>query len=201
MKKVTLLLFFFHLTNANTPQTNAMEIDPTKIHEYVKNEDEKKVSLFLYKGGSSNSRDKEGYPLLYWAIQRDNIPIAKLLLKYGANVNARVNVTSSWVAVLGNDLREESTIITCSLLFALPSFKSLKMADLLLKSRANVNAVCRTGNTNLHNAVFTGEISMIELLLKYNADVNARNGYGLFMLLFNSNMKKSSDSLFKRGLM
>lgn len=146
-----------------------------EIHEYVKQEDLRKVDVFLKEGGNPNLPDEKGYPPLYWAIQKNNIPIARSLIQYKANVNARVN-TVIRVAFPGSDHKPGKYTTTCSLLFTIPSLEVLDMMELLLKNKANANARCDNNNTLLHEAAIMRELPVIKLLLKYKANIDIPGG-------------------------
>ena len=149
-------------------------VEAAEIHQYIKQQDTNKVSSFLSKSGNPNLPDKQGYPPLYFAIKSNNIPIAELLIKHGANVNAQV-ITTSYTYIIGSNKKEEFKK-KCSIIFALPSLDALKMAELLLKNGANANARCIDDETILHQATFSGHMPMIKLLVKYKADINLRGG-------------------------
>lgn len=52
------------------------------------------------------------------------------------------------------------------------------MAELLLASKANVNAKGNDGETPLYLAAFNGRKDVVELLLANKADVNTKNNKG-----------------------
>lgn len=165
-----LILFFPVVSNAG------------EIHEHVKQRDLKKVTSYLEQGGNPNALDNNGYPPLYWAITNNSTDIARLLIKYQADVNMRVKHTVLTKVISGDDRRPERHTGTCVLLFAIPSLSSeaLQMVELLLNAGAHVNAQCHNNNTLLHEAAFFKYLDLIKLLLKpqYKAHVSPGNWNG-----------------------
>ncbi|MDR1139471.1 MAG: ankyrin repeat domain-containing protein [Rickettsiales bacterium] len=96
---------------------------------------------------------------LYVAIWKGNAEVAKLLVKYGANVNDNYerNLTPLHIAI---------------------GHKQLEIAKLLIENEANVNA--KTNNhgkddlTPMHLAVFADTPEFIELLANHDAIINER---------------------------
>jgi ankyrin repeat protein len=101
-----------------------------------------------------------GFTLLhdaaYWG-QRD---VAEVLLKYGADVNAR---TKDGVTPLINAVSPKG---------------STELAILLVKNGADLHATANNGATALHNAATYGDSDLAIFLLESGADVNARANNG-----------------------
>ncbi len=78
-------------------------------------------------------------------------------------------------------------LLTCALLMSVPAYattdelingvknKNLPAVEALLNKGENVNGANAQGNTALHYAVATNNADMVKLLLKHNADMNAKN--------------------------
>lgn len=78
-------------------------------------------------------------------------------------------------------------LLTCALLISVPAYattdelingvknKNLPAVEALLNKGENVNGANAQGNTALHYAVATNNADMVKLLLKHNADMNAKN--------------------------
>ena len=80
--------------------------------------------------------------------------LARTLIHYNANINARVK-------------RGVTTLI-----FAAANCNN-EMVRILLRHGANVNGADNVGRTPLHAAAFEGHLSTVRLLLERGADINA----------------------------
>ena len=81
-------------------------------------------------------------------------------------------------------------LLTCALLISVPAYatadelingvknKNLPAVEALLNKGENVNGANAQGNTALHYAVAPNKADMVKLLLKHNADMNAKNNKG-----------------------
>jgi RNA polymerase sigma factor (sigma-70 family) len=104
-----------------------------------------------------------GHTALHEAAAHGCTSIARLLLAYGASVDAR--------------RRDGATPLHEAVL----SHHS-EMVEMLLKHNANVNATCYAQMTPLHHAAMKGYCDCAELLLSYGAAVNARARSGRTLL-------------------
>ncbi|KAL2833741.1 ankyrin repeat-containing domain protein [Aspergillus cavernicola] len=91
------------------------------------------------------------------------LPVLRLLLQHGANINA-----------LGS---QAYTLLTevCSL-------KDLEMAQWLIAHGAIVNPTSKRMEPPLKSAAYTGSDDIVELLIKHGADVNVKNKRGISAL-------------------
>ncbi len=123
-------------------------------------------------------------PLCYLVLESNNIDIAKLLIKAGANIEAkgfRHFSTPLHVAVANNKLKLAELFINKGAnvnardsnkntpVMSAVSSQYLKMAELLLKNKANVNVSCYR-KMPLNIAVQNENLNMVKLLLDYGAD-------------------------------
>jgi uncharacterized protein len=97
---------------------------------------------------------RDGMTALLWAVQADDLAMAKALLKAKANPDLpnRYGITPLWMAALN---------------------RSPEMVKLLLKSGANARATLPNGETALMIAGRAGDPVTIRLLLEAGADANA----------------------------
>ncbi len=100
-----------------------------------------------------------GYTALHEAAMNNHTALVRLLLDYGANINAR---TSSGMTPLHG-----AVLYHCR-----------EAAELLLAQGANANARLTNGLTPLHLASIRGYLDIVELLLMYGACVDARSQHG-----------------------
>lgn len=104
----------------------------------------------------AHATNRNSVALVEIAAANDDVPVLKLLLDAGARaefVNARDGRTPLHTAALRN---------------------STNAAELLIGRGAAVAAVDQQGFTALHLAASQGSAKMVALLLKHNADINAR---------------------------
>jgi ankyrin repeat protein len=94
---------------------------------------------------------------LHLAVKNSNYDICKLLLEFGADVNA----CDQW----GNR----------PLHIATQWLGRASICKLLLDYGAFINAQNNSDNTSLHYASYKGFDDLVELLLNYNAKINIRN--------------------------
>jgi ankyrin repeat protein len=121
----------------------------------VKDGLQQEVKAILRKHASVNAADVNGATALAWAVMRDNVPVAALLLKAGADPNiADVSAITPLRIAIDN--------------------RSLPMTKLLLENGANPNQVGPRGETPLMTAVHFGSPEIVRLLLEHKANPNAR---------------------------
>jgi ankyrin repeat protein len=104
---------------------------------------------------SVNAADSDGTRALHWAIRADEVQIASLLLKAGADPNAetRLGVTPLYIAAQNG---------------------SAEIIKSLLAAGANANKVDRaTGESILMTAIRSGSTASVQALLSSGADANA----------------------------
>jgi hypothetical protein len=102
------------------------------------------------------------FPLLA-ALGEEHIEIARLLIQYGAKVDARDSTTGETILLkaLSRSRRNLVNIVT-----------------FLLQYGADVNARDDTLTTPLHLAEYGGEFKVAEILVKHGADVNSQDNDG-----------------------
>jgi RNA polymerase sigma factor (sigma-70 family) len=97
-----------------------------------------------------------GYTALHEAAANGDLPLTRLLLDFGASLNAR---TSSGVTPLHLAVQ----------------FRSHAVITHLLQCGANVNMALSNGQTPLHWAAMRGDSESVNILLAYAANVNAHS--------------------------
>jgi hypothetical protein len=139
------------------------------------------VNLFLQAGFSANACDGAGVPLLCLAARAGDKDLVKILLKAGADVNAR------------SADRGGSALIDCTL------GKYRDIAELLLKAGADVNAKSKDGQSALIISVGMGDEKFVEMFLKAGAKADEPDALGAsarkYAALFN---KPKILELFKK---
>ena len=122
--------------------------------EAVKNGDTASVRALLDKGSDVNAPEVDGTTVLHWAVSRDNVDVADLLIRAGANVRAtnRYGVAPFSLACLNG---------------------SVAMVAKLLQAGADPKSTQPGGETALMTAARTGNADVVQQLLARGADVNA----------------------------
>ncbi|XP_068595462.1 ankyrin repeat domain-containing protein 27 [Brachionichthys hirsutus] len=136
-----------------------------------------------------NSCNVDGFMPLHVAALHGHCALAALLIRHGANVNARTNqrATPLHLASQNSHVQVVSILLECnaklnkkdhygnSALIQACLCGDLETASILLQSNALVNVANHQGNTALHEAVRGGHHSLVELLLRGGASVGLRN--------------------------
>jgi serine/threonine-protein phosphatase 6 regulatory ankyrin repeat subunit B len=115
--------------------------------------------LLAYKADPNVGRPQNQWTPLQEAAERGSKDIAEVLLKAGADVNAKSK--NGWTPLLIAVSREQREV-----------------AELLLANHADPNAKSDIGQTPLHIAVNSGQRELAELLLANKADPNERDKSG-----------------------
>ncbi|XP_046849432.1 serine/threonine-protein phosphatase 6 regulatory ankyrin repeat subunit B-like [Xenia sp. Carnegie-2017] len=119
------------------------------------------VETLLNKGAQVDCKTKDLYTALHIAVQHRKPKVVQTLLGYGANVHLK-----------GGMLEETPLHIAAH-------YKDgTEVAEMLLKSGANVDVPQENGETSLHIATRNNNISMIELLLSEGANAARKSQKG-----------------------
>ena len=145
----------------------------------------KSIEKILEFGVNLNKvKDTIGQSALRIAIERNNLPIVKLLLEYGADPNhidklwsspIHYTVDSEIIKELlkyGAEVDSEDSSGMTPLMRALAGEK-FEIAKIFLDHGANINHCDNDGLTALHEASNTGQLETIEFLLKHGANIDA----------------------------
>ena len=126
--------------------------------EAVKDGDTAAVRALLDTGGDANAAEVDGTTVLHWAVHRDLVDAADLLLRAGANVRAtnRYGVAPLSLACLNG---------------------SEAMVARLLQAGADPGTAQPGGETALMTAARTGSAAVVRQLLAHGADVNATEAW------------------------
>ncbi len=127
----------------------------TKLIDAVKKADVQSVNALLKQRVNVNAQAPDGTTALHWAVDHDDLTIAKLLIAAGANVKTT------------NDYGIAPLTLACI-------NGSSAMVDALLKAGANPNTVFSEGETALMTASRTGNVEVVKLLLNAGANPDAR---------------------------
>ena len=142
-----------------------------------------------YKILLDNKQNLHGRTHLHQAIERGHEQVARVLLGYGANVNAKdsKDATPLHCTTFSEDLTLAELCIDYSAeldakdqkgnttLQAVISTGNIGMAICLVTRGADVNTMDKDANTPLHMAAYKGDVEMALLLLDHQADPNAQD--------------------------
>jgi ankyrin repeat protein len=149
-----------------TPIIFASTVD-SRLSTAAMEGDRAAVQTLLKQDVDVNAAQGDGSTALHWAADREDLEMAQMLVKAGANTNAKTR--------LGD--------ITPLLMAAKTG--NAAIVDLLLKSGANAKAVSTTGTTPLMLAASSGKTDAVKILLNSGVDVNAKDIYqGQTALMF-----------------
>jgi uncharacterized protein len=125
------------------------------VVEAVKDGKVETVRALLAKRVDPNAAEADGTTALHWAAHHDNLAVADLLLKAGANARAanRYGATPLWLACVNG---------------------SAPMVERLLSAGADANTTMPEGDTALMTAARTGNVAAVRALLTRGAHVNAQ---------------------------
>ena len=122
--------------------------------------DREAVRAALARKADVNAAQVDGTTALHWAVERDDVELAELLLTAGARVSART--------------RERVMPLQLAAING-----SVGMLGRLIRSGADPNApLTPAGDTALMLAARTGKTDAVRLLLEARADVNAKESWG-----------------------
>jgi len=126
-----------------------------RLVDAVKNRDRTAVRSLMEQHVSVNAAQPDGTTALAWAVNRDDLETADLLIRAGAKVNA------------ANDYGVTPLSLACT-------NRSAAIIERLLKAGADPNAALWTGETPVMVCAHTGNVETVKLLLSHGADPNAK---------------------------
>ena len=132
----------------------------TEVAEAAMRGDREAVRAALARKADVNGAQIDGSTALHWAVERDDIELAEMLIRAGAKVGVatREGVTPLQLAAVNG---------------------SGPMIDRLLKAGADPNAgLTAAGDTALMMAARTGKVDAIRVLVEAGADLNAKETWG-----------------------
>ena len=125
-----------------------------RLIDAVKRADETAVRALLAERVDPDAPQADGSTPLHWAVHRDDVEIATLLIEAGAS------------AAAANRYGVRPLSLACT-------NGNPAMVELLLDAGADPNAALAEGETALMTAARTGEVEVVDLLLAHGAAVNA----------------------------
>jgi ankyrin repeat protein len=152
----------------------------TALYQAVFGDDVNAVGLLLKCGADANRGNEHGHTPLHAATEsesEDAIKLVRLLISYGANVNAKIKsdiVPDGWIDISEGRTPLHNAAMVSSINEDLEIVSNKAVVELLLAHGANVNAQDAFGSTALSDALFSQSLDVIELLIKHGADFNIK---------------------------
>lgn len=128
------------------------------LMQAVKSGDAPTVARLLRHRADATAASPDGTTALEWAVHRNDLAIAKLLIQAGA----KADVTNSYGA---SPLSEAAANGNAAII------------SVLLQAGANPNAASAEGEPVLLSAARAGNADAVEVLLQHGANVNAKDGW------------------------
>ena len=168
--------------------------DRTALMYAVEGRYQQIIALLLANGADINAQDKYGSTPLMWAIERGYTDIVNFLIQRGANLNLKdkshdqtalmLAVRKGYIDIVNIFLNDGADVNTKTdegdtLLRMAISNEHPETALLLIQNGADVNFIEKASYiTPLWLAAGRGQTQVVELLLKYGADLNAKDKCG-----------------------
>ncbi len=143
-------------------------LTPLTACNYFDNLEAFKLLIDIKEGIDANILDPNGYSPLMYIAKKNNVELAKLLMKKGIKIDL---LSSS----------EETALILAI------KYTSFEMIELLIKEGANVNYTNKMDATPLMLAVYKRDVNTVKLLLENGANVNASDRGANFLPSSDSN--------------
>ena len=186
--------------SGNTPLINA-----------INNENNELTEKLVKAGVDVNIKDEKGISPLYYSILKDNKKLFDLLIEKGADFNEADKYGGSLLFIIPNqneyyfkkliqlsaNINKEDKNGTTLLLNAITAQSSVEFIQVLLDNNADPNTLDQNGGTPLFYALYQGNYKLIDLLIKYGADVNFK--FDIFDETLLIYFIKNIDDIIKRG--
>lgn len=119
-----------------------------------------------------NDKNQDDFTVLHLAVKSNAINIVKLLLEFGANINAKDSL-GGFTPLIWTVLK-----------------KYYDIAKLLLNSKADIKETCNFGRSAFLWAVYKGHKNLVKLFIKHGTDVNEKDDLNYNALLIATLSKK-----------
>ncbi|CAH0549306.1 unnamed protein product [Brassicogethes aeneus] len=174
-------------------------------------------NVLVSNGADINAQDINGYSPLMFAVDNNHPETAEFLINQGVDVNLRGskdNRTALHVAAATGNVKMANVLVSNGadinaqdingywpLMFAFITNQT-ETAEFLINQGADVNlGGNKDKRTVLHEAAFTGNVTMANVLVSNGADLNAQdiNGYSPLMFAVDNNHTETAEFLINQG--
>ncbi|CAB3374665.1 Hypothetical predicted protein [Cloeon dipterum] len=174
------------------------------LHFAVSENNLQLVQMLLEQGAKPTAKNNFGENLFHRAVKYNNLKMALMLYKKDPNLIKQVNRDGETSLHLAIEYFDDSTADSFELILFLVEkvgidvnmtqisgrnallyackYKKWPVVDYLLTKNVDVNKVDRKGKTAIHYAVLSGEMKIVQQLVKHGADLSGKiieNGYNL----------------------
>jgi ankyrin repeat protein len=152
------------------------------------------VKILIEQGMEVNKKDYGGYTPLHWATQERHLNVINLLIEMGGEIESKdengatplyiaasegyTEIVEYYIAKNANVDSTYGSPSDCTPLNIACVFNNIDAVELLLKNKADIEAMDDEGRTPLFNAALRGNIDVVKLLLKYGANKNVKDKKG-----------------------
>ncbi|EMM73772.1 ankyrin repeat domain-containing protein [Leptospira weilii] len=169
------------LIRSGADPTYQNNIGLTALHLAANSGDLELTNHLLKHGAKVDQSRKDGWSPLMSAIDGRHVEVSNLLIQNGAKVTEKdVDGNSPLLLAVSRDLRTD-------------------FVESLIKSGAEVNVISRGGGSALFSACFNRNLSMIQLLIRNQADLTIKNDYGTNLLMAVASSGKNQRHALQSG--
>lgn len=137
-------------------------LDKTALVVAVEEENDDVAMFLILSKADVNIPDAEGMNALHHAMENENLEVMELLLKHDANAEVGNGIIGTDNTCLGQAVASGER----------------EQAQLLLKYKANVNAVCKGGMCPIHLAARRGDQALVQMCMDAGADATGPDKSG-----------------------
>ena len=152
---------FLRKQSYNYLMEQGMPFTPDSFALNISQENKDICECYLAAGMDVNCRDKDGTPMLNIAARNDKVELIHWLIDNGADINA-VSEDRGYTAIMDAVWRGDKEI-----------------TELLINKGAELNTVCKEGQTMLVLAVGANKIEICKLLAEAGADPDIKDSMGM----------------------
>ena len=176
------------VAEATKPDSLKNEVTDISIHDAAGIGKIEAVKQYLDAGGDVNAKDKDSAAPLHYAAYNGNKEIVEMLISKGADLNISDNeaITPLHLSAKASDFEISQLLISSganvnaltvksiSPLYEATTVESINpdLVKLLIDNKANINAKSKGGVTPLISALFSADVTIVQILIENGAELN-----------------------------